>query len=149
MNFKNPLLITFCFVVLVLFIIGMYLMLTKNNEIALQNASSIILYCFSSVPLVMIGGIVLIILAFVFYILSNILVAYNKNITQSQVEMTRALTDNNQGHRPIIINAGDKKALSSNNSNYQLPESSKQHKRIKYNGIDNFENAKLNLNEFL
>lgn len=148
MNFRNPILITFCVMVFILFAIGMYLMLTKNNEVALQNASSIILYCFSSVPLVMIGGIVLIILAFVFYILSNILVAYNRNITQSQVEIARALTENNKQPNRIIVNTSDKKSLQSRNQ-YQLPESSKQHRQIEYNGADLSEVPKLDLNYYL
>lgn len=149
MNFRNPLLLSFCFIILVLFSIGMYLMLTKTNDTALQNASNIILYCFSGVPLVMIGGAVFIILAFIIYILSNILVSYNKNITQAQIEIARALNENNQNNRPIIINTGDKKALSTNKSNYQLPVATKQNKHIKYNGIDSFDNENLNLNGFL
>ena len=139
MSYKNPFVVVFCLIVLALFVIGMWLMLTRNNETAIGNSASIILYCFSGVPITIIVGIVLVLFAGIFYILSNILVAYNRNITQSQVEMAEALNQRNNNNGRIIINTGDTKQLS-NNNNQEKPN---------FNGNKGlYEVPRLNLNDY-
>ncbi len=148
MQKSNPLLIVFCVIVLVIFFTSL-LFIYQRTTIDQQKASaSILLYAASSLPILAIIGIALILLLGIIYVLSNILQRFSSTQAIHYVEIAEAL--NQRTHEPnrIIINTMDKKNLQSNNQ-YQLPEPSKQHKRIKYNGIDNFENAKLNLNEFL
>jgi len=148
MQKSNPLLLVFCIIVLVIFFTSLFFIYQRTTIDQQKASASILLYAASSLPILAIIGIALILLLGIIYVLSNILQRFSSTQAMHYVEIAEALNQHKHEPNRIIINAMDKKSLQSSNQ-YQLPESSKQHRQIKYNGIDNFENAKLNLNEFL
>jgi len=148
MQKSNPLLIVFCVIILVSFFAGLFFIYQRTDITQQKAGASIILYAVCSLPILAIIGIALVLLLGIIYVLSQILQRFSTTQAIHYVEMAEALNQHIHEPNRIIINAMDKKSLQSSNQ-FQLPESSKQHKQIKYNGIDNFENAKLNLNEFL